>query len=442
MTRSFSGSRPEGRRSGVDVYLFPAVVGGGLGDIAEVLDAGRWLERAGFLPRLYRARGHPLPPSVDGPWDWPPRLRVVDELRPSAPRALTVAPVWGVSAAPERPGAYGRPGPWAQEAAEIESAYGADRTVHVSLEEFARTYTSRRENLERYREGGVAGTVARTATRGESGRGPREEWVRAFRRFRALDRPNVVHLLSTFETSSAFRREFPEIVQVGPLWPHVYSGRTGRTGRPDSVLWYASPASSATILDEVCEGLADAGSTVNLAVRSSRPLSTPPRPGVNVSLHSAFPSRLWRPRFGSARLRIVTGSRSLLEALELGGPFLYFNGVLTVRGHRRRHRPEKAAGLVRLFQRLHVPAEVRRDLDAFSRGLRVAEVVRRAYSEYGWRRSFPAPAEVRRGCPRGAGEVLVALAREWARGRTDSGTLVARLRRGSPSSPRPRGSKV
>ncbi len=52
------------RRSGpggLDVYLFPAVVGGGLGDIEEVLLAGRRLARAGYPVHLFRRPGRPLP---------------------------------------------------------------------------------------------------------------------------------------------------------------------------------------------------------------------------------------------------------------------------------------------------------------------------------------------------------------------------------------------
>ncbi len=58
------------RRSGpggLDVYLFPAVVGGGLGDIEEVLLAGRRLARAGFPVYLFRRPGRPLPRSPGPP---------------------------------------------------------------------------------------------------------------------------------------------------------------------------------------------------------------------------------------------------------------------------------------------------------------------------------------------------------------------------------------
>jgi hypothetical protein len=139
---------------GVDVYLLPAVVGGGLGDIEEVLAAGRRLAGAGFRVRLYRPAGRSLPPSVEGPWSWPALARV-DRVVPSASAALTVSPAFGVSAAPYRPGPLGRAGPWADEAREIEAAYGPARTLHASLEEFARTLTSLEEARERWREGGV-----------------------------------------------------------------------------------------------------------------------------------------------------------------------------------------------------------------------------------------------------------------------------------------------
>ncbi|HUI38514.1 MAG TPA: hypothetical protein VLY85_02675, partial [Thermoplasmata archaeon] len=127
----------------LDVYLFPAVVGGGLGDIEEVLLAGRVLAgRPGVRLLLFRAPGRPLPPNVEGPWDWPPTHRV-DRPDPRSPRALTVSAEWGIAAAPQRPEPYGRAGPWALENEAVEDAYGRDAVLHVSFEEFARTLTSR-----------------------------------------------------------------------------------------------------------------------------------------------------------------------------------------------------------------------------------------------------------------------------------------------------------
>ncbi len=51
----------------VEVYLQPAVVGGGVGDIEEVLAVGRELERLGLPLRLFRESDRPLPRSVGGP---------------------------------------------------------------------------------------------------------------------------------------------------------------------------------------------------------------------------------------------------------------------------------------------------------------------------------------------------------------------------------------
>ncbi|HYK93628.1 MAG TPA: hypothetical protein VEY07_06265 [Thermoplasmata archaeon] len=417
-----------GRPGRLDVYLFPAVVGGGLGDVAEVLDAGRWLDRAGFRCRLYRSGGRALPPSVDGPWDWP-AIDVVDALRPEAPRALTVSPTWGVSAAPARPEPFGRGGPWATETAEIESVYGVDQTLHVSLEEFARTYSSRRENEERFREGGVPTAELARRARSRDGRRAHRVWVEAFRRYRSLDVRNVLHLMGTFEADATFAREFPEIVQMGPLWPGAYAGGgSGKLDDPPTVLWYASPSSSSRLLPEVARGVARTGRPAQLLVRSPRPLPASGVSSVSYELLSPVPTRLWRPRFRTSALRIVTGSRTLLEALELGGPFLYFNGVLRSRNRNRRHRPEKIVALLRLFRRLGVERRILADLDAFSRGHRVAQVVDRALTDRRWRAGFPTPAEVRRAVPEGIGEVLTRVARRFAGGALSSSEIVQQAR--------------
>ena len=334
----------------VDVYLFPAVVGGGFGDIEEVLAAGRRLSRAGFRTILYRQPGHPLPPAVDGPWAWP-RLERSDRLDPRGGAAMTVVPAWGVSAAPERPGPFGRAGPWAAEASDVERAYGPDRTLHVSLEEFARTLTSREENLERLREGGVRSRqlparLAKARTLGEV-----TTFDRAFRTFRAFDRPNVLHVFATFRRSARFAREFPEAVQTGPLWPARYRRAARcRTTRSPKWFWYASPSSAEGIAPLVAEGLVATRPPVRLYVRTPRPWRTPFDPDRVEVDTGRLEEGAWRRRFADADLRIVTGSRTLLEALEVGGPFLYFNGTLGAGAGRRRHRPEKIAALLELGQ--------------------------------------------------------------------------------------------
>ncbi len=392
-TGSWSGrSRSAGRRTpSVDVYLFPAVVGGGLGDIEEVLAAGRALARAGFRPTLLRLGGRPLPPSVDGPWSWPPIVRRTT-LAAHAPAALTVSPSWGVSAAPSRPGALGRGGAWEEEARAIESAYGSDATVHVSLEEFARTLSSREEDRERLREGGVASRKLPRALAGSRRRGELAVLREAFRRFRAFDRPNVLHLYTTFRPDPRFGREYPEAVQTGPLWPGWSPPRRARAARRPrrEWVWYASPASAELLAPELSRALEAVRPPIRLTVRTDRPWRWRPTSRSVTVVRGRMRADEWRRRFAEAELRIVTGSRTLLEAMELGGPFLYFNGMLGRGARRRRHRPEKLVAWLDLARRAGVSAPLRRDVADFARGRRVGEIVGRAAARSGpWAR-FPA----------------------------------------------------
>ncbi len=410
----------------------PAVVGGGLGDIEEVLAAGRWLARAGFPILLYRRPGRPLPRSVEGPWAWPPHRRV-RRLRPRARSAVTVSPAWGVSAAPGRPGAFGRPGPWADEAADLEAAYGPGHVLHVSLEEFARTLDARSESRERLREGGVPSRSIAERLRATERRGEIEEFRTAFERFRAFDRPNVLPLFATFRPDRRFARAFPRAVQSGPLWPGRYrrsrSGRRSRSRR--EWVWYASPASAERIAPRVIAGLAGQRPPVHLFVVSPRPWpSVPPTPAWTL-VTEPMPTAGWQRRFAAAELRIVTGSRSLLEALERGGPFLYFNGVLGSGSRTRRHRPEKIRALIAVGRELGVPRRLLADLGRFAAGEDVVGVVRRcAAGRAGWERfdrrrrrgSFRPPYDA-------AGSVLVAAARALARPGSDSAAVVAAIRR-------------
>lgn len=357
-------------------------------------------------------------------------MRRTSALRPRAQRAVTVAPAWGITTAPPRPGPLGRPGPWSEEAAEIERAYGPERTVHCSLEEFARTLTSKEETRERLREGGVPARElpARLAQAERSGEVAM--FREAFRGFRAFDRPNVLHLFAGFRYDRPFQREFPEAVQVGPLWPARGSlpGAGPSRGR---WVWYASPASAEAIAARVVEGLRSVPSPPDLFVRAPRPWSALVRvPGVEVR-RDPLSARQWARAFRGARLRVVTGSRSLLEALEVGGPFLYFNGVLGTGPARRRHRPEKIVQLLDVARAAGWPAGLLSDLADFSRGRRVAPIVARAASAGDvWSRFPPTPLPV--GFARGfedAGTVLVRCARAFAQGGTTATDLVAETRR-------------
>jgi len=397
-----------------------------------VLALGRRLAHAGFRILLYRRPGRPLPRSVDGPWAWPPIARI-HRLAPRGSAALTVAPSWGVSAAPSRAGAFGRGGAWEEEARDIEAAYGPDRTIHVSLEEFARTGTALAETRERLREGGVAARALRARLRAAERAGEVETFRRAFRRFRAFDRPNVLHLFATFGTAPAFVRQFPEAVLTGPLWPGRLR-RNARTRPPTrSWVWYASPASAEAIGTEVARALGAVRPPVRLWIRTPRPWrSGDLGPHVAVETRPVSAAR-WRRRFADADVRIVTGSRTLLEAIEVGGPFLYFNGVLASGPRRRRHRPEKILAWLASPAVATAPAALRRDLADFARGRRVAAVVVRAVGRVdGWARfpgrsgsDFPPPFD-------DAGSLAVAVARALDRNLGDARAIVARVRARSP----------
>ncbi len=424
-----SPRRPE-RRDGVDVYLLPAVVGGGLGDIEEVLTAGRRLARAGFSIFVFRKDGRPWPRDVQGPWDWP-QHRTVDRLVPEHRAALTVAPAWGVSAAPAAPGPLGRPGPWADEAREIEEAYGPDRTVHASLEEFARTLTILEEDRERLREGGVPARHLGARLASAAARRDRAELERAFRRFRAFERPNVLHLFGGFRPAGGFARQFPEAVQTGPLWPHRFHRLRRPHGPSDRWVWYASPSSAEAIAPEVVAALGAARRPARITVLSPRPWRTAFHRRTVELVSAPMPPPRWRAMFARADVRIVTGSRTLLEALEVGGPFLYFNGVLGSGRARRRHRPEKIDALLEAARASGWPEELLRDLGDFARGRRVREVVRRAVDRTGpWAR-FPSPPALRGypGARRDLGNLLVRVARELARPSSSAREVVACVRR-------------
>jgi hypothetical protein len=377
--------------TGVDVYLFPAALGGGRGDIDEVYTAGGVLGDRGARVRILRLGSRPIPSAVVRPGEWPavPRLARIGRHRPWA---FTVSAAWGVTAAPKRPGPLGGAGPWALESAAVEETYGADRTVHISIEEFARTLTSREQTIERYREGGWSTTAIRNLASTVRFRTEVAEFRRAFRRFRGFDRANVLSVFPGFEPRPGFAHEFPEAVQCGPLWPCRFRPR--RKFAPGSWVWYASPSTAPRLAPALLAGIAHSGRRIHLGIRGPSPGLGGVDPAGRWTVLPSMGTERWARMFESAELRIVTGSRSLLEALEVGGPFLYFNGVLGSGASARRHRPEKLQQLLRGLKRDVPGSPVLRDLRSFGRGQRVAQVAERAASPE-WRRGFPRGVSVR-----------------------------------------------
>jgi hypothetical protein len=150
-----------------------------------------------------------------------------------------------------------------------------------------------------------------------------------------------------------------------------------------------------------------------------------------------MPHARWRREFEEAPVRIVTGSRTLLEALEWGGPFLYFNGIIGSRVPHR-HRPEKIRALLELGRRAKVARSLRRDLADFSRGRRVREVVARAGRGVGaWRRFPPFHRVAPAFSPPydDAGALVVAVARTLARRPDGAVGIVREVRSGTLGAP-------
>ncbi len=336
---------------------------------------------------------------------------------------------------PSRPEPFGRAGPWAAEAAAIESAHGPARTIHVSLGEFARTLPAREEVRERYREGGVPARAIRSATRGPGFAREVEQYRTLYARFRAFDRPNVLHLFPTFVPRHAFARDYPAAVETGPLWPDRYrrTGPSGRTGA--DWFWYASPVSARRIVPAVARALHSVRPSATLTVVMAAPPPDGDRPAnVRYLAAGAQPERRWRAWFERSEMRIVTGSRTLLEALELGRPFLYFNGILGEGRRKRRHRPEKIESLLAAWKREGVDPRRQNDLRLFSGGRSVEAVVTRAARRAGpWRRRRWSPPTPRFPLPYAdAGAVLVAVARALAASPTSAEAIVQAVRERRP----------
>jgi hypothetical protein len=427
-TASRPRAPPRGEvRSGLEVYLFPAVLGGGLGDLEEVDTAARHLAHQGWPLLLYRTNGRPIPRGAARGARAVPVHRI-PRLRPRAPLALTLSMDWGVTAAPERPGALGRPGPWAVESHEIEQRYGPGRVLHVSLGEFARTLTSREQVAERYREGGRPLRWIRDRLSTPSAKREIEETHRLFARFRAFEKPEALHLFPTFHDPTRFRREFSSAVPTGPLWGEPF--RPVGIPRTRSWLWYASPASAVRLLPAFGQLGPRLRHPIEILLRSPRDTALPPDSrSLRWRTLPPLERTEWRREFARASLRIVTGGRSLLEALQVGGPFLYFNGVTGSGRAVRQHRPEKLRSLLRAWRAEGSARPLWQDLSEFARARNVLAILERASERPEWSAAFPRrPPTTPYPSPYdSAGALLLRIAARFASGR-DAPTVVLEAR--------------
>ena len=419
-------SRPRRRAEKLDVFLMPSVIGGGRGDIEEVLLLGHALARAGFDVFLYRRPGPAEPAGFDRPYRWPPRTRRIRRLAysPEHP-ALVLATWWGVTAARRGSGPLGGPGTWTAEREDIERVYGRDRTLNISVEECARTLTAREQVTERWREGGRPRAAIRSYLRTKAGRAEVAQTRRLYRRFRGFGVSNVLHLFPTFVFDRAFAREFPEAIQTGPI---LARHRTRRypSQRTMRWIWYANAPGIVNPMRAVLATVVASESPVRVEIRIPR--ETPRvEPGSPMVPLPELPPGAWERRFNTAGVRIVAGSRSLIEALQLGRPFLYFNGLLGRSNARRRHRPEKISRLIDALPRSSANRSYLRDLEDFSRGRRIPAIVRQALTDPKWAGGFPAFGVPALGIPaayRNPAECVVEWAREFASGQTPSSRFV------------------
>jgi len=198
-------------------------------------------------------------------------------------------------------------------------------------------------------------------------------------------------------------------------------------------VWYASPSSSDRLAPRIASGVprvSGHAGPLQIEVRGPRRFDLPPAPGVRWQWVAPTPPDEWQRRFSGASLRIVTGSRTLLEALSVGGPFLYFNGVMDRGPRTRRHRPEKIEALLDAWRRHGVARSLRQDLLDFSRLRRAERIVERALQNPKWGSQFPPrssavdfPAAIA-----DAGVLIVGWTRAWAAHSGDSEAFVRLLR--------------
>lgn len=389
----------------VSVYVAPARIQRGWGDVVELFHAIRALQglsvefctlSAVKLPPGYPPRNDPRVIPVDPeelpsgdfpviPWSRDPRR---------GDRAVVLVTWWGVSGdRTSRAGDGISPGPYAAAVAQLRKEFGEDRVLLISLEEFAAcqdSATSRRE-------------VLRQAGRRSS---PDNDWQRryrdAYRNARGAEEPRVLHLFGTFAEERGARREFPFMIPVGPFgWPTQASLRKTEVAHPGRkkflVAWYATSESAPLFLRKLVEDLPANRDPIEFEVRTEKELEDafrrlPLPEGITLRVLPRLPLHAWERKVRDSDLVIVGGSQSLVDVLRIRVPFLYFNGFLGSPGEpARAFRREKLRSLVNAWKARGVSGRVLRDLSDFADARRTSTVLLRALGDAEWRREELAP---------------------------------------------------
>jgi hypothetical protein len=377
------------------LYLMPSRIGRGWGDVSELARFARALSRTSrtvaWVPPTAIPRSDPRVEPVDPartPLPFPPLQRW------SQPRgkgsAVVLITWWGVTG--RRVDEQGRPlpGPWASTLEVVRAHHGRDRTLVVSLEEFASARTAREVLTQMLWSSGERAQEVPAHLSGPEGTEFLERYRRAYRTYRGLSAPHVLHVVTSFRFDEGAWREFPEMLQVGPAWGHPPRRAFTVTSGRWRILWYASPPSSLPFARRLTLALRTLKKPMELHIRGALggecgSLASGPARGLEIRFHRELRETAWRRLRQGCRLIITTGSQSLLECLDRGQPFLYFNGIRRTRRGWRPDRPEKIESLLRAREGIGADATVSRDLRDFAAGRNLRRVLGRALMDPLWR---------------------------------------------------------
>ncbi len=447
-------------REPLPIYIMPSRIQQGWGDVAEIARASAVLHRAGFpLYSLEPPReGDAAPPRKDprvelrSPRDerwlgFPPVRRLARPIGKG--RAAILITWWGMAGRRSDREGSPVPGPYAPAVESIVAAHPPGAVLILSLEEFAFSAGSRESSRESFRQAGWTEARGERHLRTPEGRRRIGRYHRAFVTARGGDAPEVLHLVGTFAANPAGVREFPFLVEVGPYAISRRRPVPPRSSPRREVLWYASASGSESLLAPLLRALGEQeGAPWTLSVRTNEVTRQPllsrgnsiASSSVRLEWLPPLPGASWERRLRSARLLIVGGGQSLVDAVASGRPLLYFNGTLGGEGSSpvRAYRREKLLTLTRAMRARGAPPGLVRDLLDFADGRNVRPILARALGMPAWSKGWDAfyqsapwpPVDLP--APRAdGGRYLVDVCREFARGRLSARDLVASRRAGA-----------